>query len=449
MISEVVMPQMGADMVEGTILKWLKHEGDPVERGEIIAEIETDKANVEIEAFEAGTFRATLAAEGDTIPVGQIIAIIASPEDDISSYTSRSAAPSALVATSAADGVGAQPVAPVPAPAPPSVPTTPTTASTVGAQPVAPPPAITAAASEPTTTVAPAAPAAPPVPPTSNLQPPTSRIRVSPVARNLAEQHNIDLRTIRGTGPDSRIIRRDIESAIASTTSNLQPPTTNQPSKMRQAIARRMSQSKREAPHYYLLVDIDMTDAVEFRRQINDTLPAGEHVSINDLIVRASALALQRYPEFNATIADDQITRHDAQHVCIAIAMDDGLIAPAILDAGAKTLVQIAAAARDLADRAKNGNLRPREITDGTFTITNLGAYGVETLIGIIQPPQTAILGVGTVTSQPAVRDNAIAIRQLMKVALSADHRVTDGAQGAQFLAEIKRLLEHPLLEVL
>jgi pyruvate dehydrogenase E2 component (dihydrolipoamide acetyltransferase) len=218
---------------------------------------------------------------------------------------------------------------------------------------------------------------------------------------------------------------------------------------MRQAIARRMSQSKREAPHYYLLTDVDMTDAIELRRQLNDTLPEGERVSINDLIVRASAIALKRYPEFNATIAGEQITQHEAQHVCIAIAMDDGLIAPAILDAGARTLPQIAADARDLATRAKTGALRQREITDGTFTVTNLGAYGVEALIGIIQPPQTAILGVGTVAPRPAVRDNAIVIRQLMKVALSADHRVTDGAQGAQFLSEIKRVLEHPLLEVL
>ncbi len=432
MISEVVMPQMGADMVEGTILKWLKHEGDLVERGEIIAEIETDKANVEIEAFEAGTFRTTLAAEGDTIPVGQIIAIIAAPEDDISIYTSGVAA----AAPTAATAVGAQPVAPAAESTRPTAPA-PTTAL----------PSRTDRSSD--LSLAAAAPSS------------TTRIRVSPLARNLAEQHNIDLRTVRGTGPDARIIRRDIEAVIARAPASPAPaaqpqqlPTTDDrrpttQSKMRQAIARRMSQSKREAPHYYLLVDIDMTDAVEFRRQLNETLPATEHVSINDLIVRASTLALQRYPEFNATIAGDQITRYDAQHVCIAIAMDDGLIAPAILDAGAKTLVQIAASARDLADRAKNGNLRPREITDGTFTITNLGAYGVETLIGIIQPPQTAILGVGTVTPQPAIRDNAIVIRQLMKVALSADHRATDGAQGAQFLTEIKRLLEHPLLEVL
>ena len=429
MISEVVMPQMGADMTEGTILRWLKHDGDPVERGEIIAEIETDKANVEIEAFESGVFRKTLAAEGDVIPVGGIIAIIADAKDDISKYTAAPANAGAAPAT-----VGAQPAAPA--------------AATVRPSELAPATAIDTRKDRSSDLSA--------LGERSTSPASTTRLRVSPVARNLADERNVDLRQVRGTGPDGRIIRRDVEAAIASAPAAKppSPPTTNDqrpttPSRMRQAIARRMSQSKREAPHYYLLLDIDMTDAVELRRQLNETLPDGARVSINDLIVRACALALQRHPEFNTTIAGDEITRHDAQHVCIAIAMDEGLIAPAILDAGAKTLVQIAADARDLAERAKRGNLKPREITDGTFCVTNLGAYGVETLIGIIQPPQTAILGVGTVTPRPSVRDNAIAIRQLMKVALSADHRVTDGAQGAQFLAEIKRLLEHPLLLVL
>jgi pyruvate dehydrogenase E2 component (dihydrolipoamide acetyltransferase) len=433
MISEVVMPQMGADMVEGTIVKWLKHGGDAVERGEIIAEIETDKANVEIEAFDGGVFRATLASEGDVVPVGNIIAIIAAPEDDISKYTASAPA-------SASPPVGAQSAAPATGSAAPTTKLAPTNTAV--------PPAPPAEAAQPL----PSAPTARTDRSSDLSQPPAAptRLRVSPVARNLAEQQNVDLGTIHGTGPDGRIIRRDVEGAISAGPSA--PPTTAQPtiqSKMRQAIARRMSQSKREAPHYYLLLDVDMTDAMEFRRQFNETLAAGAHVSINDLIVRACALALQRHPEFNTTLVADQITHHDAQHVCIAIALDDGLIAPAILDAGTKALAQIAADARDLAERAKIGALRPREITDGTFTITNLGAYGVETLIGIIQPPQTAILGVGTVTPQPSVRDGAIAIRQLMKVALSADHRVTDGAQGAQFLSEIKRILEHPLLLVL
>jgi pyruvate dehydrogenase E2 component (dihydrolipoamide acetyltransferase) len=218
---------------------------------------------------------------------------------------------------------------------------------------------------------------------------------------------------------------------------------------MRQAIARRMSQSKREAPHYYLLADIDMTDALTFREQANRSLAEGARLSINDLIVRACALALQRHPAFNATIAGDEVTRHDAQNVCIAIALDDGLIAPAILDAGRKSMSEIAMETKDLAGRAKGGSLRPEEITAGTFSITNLGAYGIETLIGIIQPPQTAILGVGSVAPQAAVRDGQVAVRQMMKVALSADHRVTDGAQGAQFLGEVRRLLEQPFLLVL
>ena len=225
---------------------------------------------------------------------------------------------------------------------------------------------------------------------------------------------------------------------------------------MRQAIARRMSQSKREAPHYYLLLDIDMTSALETRAQYNGALASGDiaaapdtKASINDMLVRAAALALRKHPEFNATIDESgAVTEHPQQNICIGIALDDGLIAPAILDAGSKSLAQIAVEAKDLIARAKNGKMRPAEINEGTFTITNLGAYGVEALIGIIQPPQTAILGAGSVMPQPVVRDGQVVVRQMMKVALSADHRATDGAQGAQFLAELKRLLENPVLLV-
>ena len=454
MISEVVMPQMGADMVEGTIVRWLKQEGDPVERGEIIAEIETDKANVEIEAFESGVFRKALAHEGDVIPVGGLIGIIASATEDISKY----------------ETVGAQPVAPSAATAAPSSITATHAAAPAAAAPAAAAPAAAAPAVAPPAAAPPAA--------------ANGRLRASPVARRMAEDRGLDLRTIHGTGPDGRIIKRDIESALVGARPGVpaartaiaptpydQRPTTIPQSKMRQAIARRMSQSKREAPHYYLLLDIDMTAALETRAQYNAALAAGDisvgaleespgrqpaapssdeiKVSINDMLVRAAALALRKHPEFNATIDGDAITRHPRQNVCIGIALDEGLIAPALLDAADKTLAQIAAESKDLSARAKNGRLKPPELQDGTFTITNLGAYGVETLIGIIQPPQTAILGVGTVTPQPVVRDGQVTVRQIMKVALSADHRATDGAQGAQFLAELKRLFEQPLLLVL
>ena len=410
MITEVVMPQMGADMIEGTIVAWRKHSGDAVERGEIIAEIETDKANVEIEAFESGIFRETLAEEGDIVPVGGVIAIIAAATDDISAYVKGAAVAPATVATTAS-------VAPAPVPVAAGV-----------AQPSSP--AIAAPTGE------------------------NGRLRVSPVARHLAEERGIDLSSIRGSGPDGRIIKRDVEAAampsrsVAAVTS----PSARAPigaSKMRQAIARRMAQSKREAPHYYLLLDIDMTDAMAFRQQANAALPADEHISVNDLIVRACALALRLHPEFNATYDGDQAVQRASQHVCIGIALDDGLIAPAILEAGSESLSGIARASKDLVTRAKSGALRPDEITAGTFTITNLGAYGVEALIGIIQPPQTAILGVGSVMPQPVARDGVVVVRDVMKLALSADHRVTDGAQGARFLGEIRRLLESPLLLVL
>ena len=452
MISEVVMPQMGADMTEGTVLRWLKQEGDEVERGEIIAEIETDKANIEIEAFAGGTFRKALADEGDVVKVGEVIAVIGAPGDDISKYAGGPVAAAETPAPAAAPVAG---MSQTRGEASPTIEATP-----VSEQPPTPP--------------------APPEvhkpqPSTAEAQPRdgrgNGRVHATPLARRIAEDRGIDLHEVRGSGPGGRILRHDVEEfaqgqsarrpappprAAAQTTQAPQPTAPPRPAevvpmgRMRQAIARRMSQSKREAPHYYLLVDIDMTDALALRRQVNDAQVADEaRVSINDLIVRACAIALQRHPQFNTTYTNEQVLQHEQQNVCIAIAMDEGLIAPAVLDVGRKSLPEIARETKDLVLRAKGGALRPEEVNDGTFTITNLGAYGVETLIGIIQPPQTAILGVGSVMDQPAVRDGIVGVKQLMKVALSADHRVTDGAQGAQFLSEIKSLLEQPIRLIL
>jgi pyruvate dehydrogenase E2 component (dihydrolipoamide acetyltransferase) len=443
-ISEVVMPQMGADMTEGTILRWLKQEGEQVTRGEVIAEIETDKANVEIEAFDAGVFRATLAHEGDVVQVGDVIAVIAGADDDISKYLRKNgAAPGGAQATSSA-----QP-----------------RARTDGTQAQAPLPAKREAPTEEAQVSLPAQREAPsdgarspaPAQPTDE-----TRVRASPLARKIAQERGVDLTRVQGSGPGGRIVRKDVETAVlrpaapAPPSRRPQPPapavadTIVKPSKMREAIARRMAHSKREAPHYYLLVDVDMTEAAAFRKGVNEAArESSGHVSINDLIVRACVLALKEHPEFNATIEGEQVTQHAEQHVCIGVALDDGLIAPAIVGAGQMSLLELAAAAKNLIERAKNGTLRAEEMTAGTFTVSNLGAFGVETLVAIIQPPQTAILGVGSVEERPVVRDGAVAIRQVMKVALSADHRVTDGALGARFLAEIKRLLERPLLLVL
>ncbi|MGB2695574.1 MAG: dihydrolipoamide acetyltransferase family protein [Dehalococcoidia bacterium] len=413
MISEVVMPQMGADMEEGTIVKWLKNEGDQVARGEIIAEIETDKANVEIEAFDSGIFRKVLANEGDTVSVGEIIAVIASPDEDVSQYEN-----------------GATAAQPVQAKAKQSKAPAKAARGTSAAEPAETPEAATSA----------------PAPPRTD-----GHVRASPVARKLAEERGHDLAQIEGTGPDGRVVRRDVEAAIEGGAAKPEAAPTTRPaatvgmSKMRQTIARRMAQSKREAPHYYITLDIDMTEAEKARHQLNNAYHRDLHVSVNDLIVKATAKALEHHPMFNTWFVDGEIQRHDAFNICIAIALKDGLIAPAILDCGAKSLAEISQASRSLAERAKSGSLKPEEYTGGTFTISNLGMYEVETLIAIIQPPQTAILGVGGVREAPAVRDGEIVVAQLMKVALSADHRVTDGAQGAQFLHEFQRFLENPI----
>ena len=456
MAFEVTMPQMGADMTEGTLVKWFKGVGDVVTRGEILAEIETDKANVELEAYESGTLLKLIADEGEVVPVGEVIALLgeeneAAPDVERKPPADTPArrkiepdenAPEAQVAPAAT-----KPAAETqeqaergPAPEPPSEREE---APSVNGR------TRTAAAVEPS-------------------EPANGRIRISPVARRIAAEAGLDFSNLTGTGPDGRILRKDVEAAIAGGRGGgtaappvreelapapspaaparkpAQAAATTGLTKMRQAIARRMTQSKTTAPHYYLTLDIDMTEALDFRKQVNASASDQQKVSINDLIVKACAIAIERHPKFNAQFHDTGLEMHDHINVCIGIALEDGLIAPAILDCQSKSLGRIAIEAKDLIERAKSGHLRADEYSEGTFTITNLGAYGVETLIGIINPPQAAILGVGSVMAQPAVRDNEVVVRQLMKVALSADHRVTDGAEGAAFIKEIQGLLESP-----
>jgi pyruvate dehydrogenase E2 component (dihydrolipoamide acetyltransferase) len=278
----------------------------------------------------------------------------------------------------------------------------------------------------------------------------------------MAEDLGIDLSRVTGTGPDGRIVRRDVEAAQTAKA----PPvpkaapaaperavapaaapgttTTITPSRMRQTIARRMAQSKREAPHYYLTMDIDMTEAQRLRAQINEFVDESMRVSVNDLIVKATAQALTLHPLFNSWWVDEQVQQHTDLNIGIAIALDEGLIAPAILDCGSRSLLDIARDSKSLAERARSGVLKAEEYTGGTFTISNLGTFGVEALIGIINPPQTAILGVGAVRTAPVVREGQVATAEIMKVALSADHRVTDGAQGGRFLQDLRRYLEKP-----
>ena len=430
MASEITMPQMGADMTEGTLVRWLKVVGDEVARGEVIAEIETDKATVELEAFEGGTLRQLVVDEGETVPVGEIIALLGDEGESLPAVARKPAAETP--ARRAIDAV---------------------VASADGSV------------------------AATGAPATDAPELPGGRVRVSPVARRIASDAAVDLATVAGSGPDGRILRRDVEAAIeardapppgaptVAPTAGAAAPAAPPPpaaetapsagpglapdrieplTRMRTAIARNMTESKQQQPHYYLTVDVDMTEAMAFRTAINQVASDEQRVSVNDLIVKACALALGRHPKFNASLKGGGVQYHAEVDINIGIALDEGLIAPAILDVTAKPLGQIAQDTKALVERARAGRLRAEEYSRGTFTITNLGAYGIETLVGIINAGQAAILGVGSVMEQPAARDGEVVVRQLMKVALSADHRVSDGAEGACFLKEIQEILENP-----
>ncbi|MBI3953091.1 MAG: 2-oxo acid dehydrogenase subunit E2 [Chloroflexi bacterium] len=395
MATEVIMPQMGFDMKEGKVVRWLKKVGDPVARDEPLAEIETDKAVVELEAFAAGVLRQVIVEEGTTVPVGEVIGVIAGAEEPLPERRAQGAP---------------------------------------------------AAAAKP----GPAAPAA--LPAASTGAAAAERAKASPLARRLAEERGVDLAQVKGTGPGGRITERDVEAQAASlpaATPVAPSPATpgrEELTRMRQAIARRMVQSKREIPHFYLSTDVDMTEALRLRKELNDAAQEGDpKITVNDVVLKAVARALRQHPRFNASFAGDHIQLHPAIHLGMAIALPDGLIAPAVLDCQDKSLAQIAAATKDLIERARNGVLRADEYTAATFNVSNLGPYGIDAFVAIVTYPQAASLAAGSVQDKPVVRDGQVVVRQMMTATLSVDHRVNDGATAAQFLKQVKDLLEKPV----
>jgi len=448
-VTKVVLAKLSPTMEEGAIVKWNKKEGDPVKQGDVLAEIETDKANMEMEALGSGVLRKILVPAGGKAPVGALIGVIAEPNEDISKMLGQAggAAPSASPA----------PSAPTPSPAPQAATSPPAT----GAPERAP-----AGASAPT-------PAAPPPPsPQPAPAPPASggRVKSSPLARSMAAQRNIDLGAVSGSGPGGRIIKRDIESwaapragahggeQYAKMPSAPAPAPAPRPqpagptitpgqelplSSMRKTIAKRLSESKFTAPHYYVTVEIDMDAAVDLREQIQRLEEA--KVSYNDLVVKACAKALTRFPMVNASWGGDKIVTHAEVNIGIAVAMPDGLITPVVRDADRKSILEIAREVRDLAARAREKKLKPEEFTGSTFTVSNLGMYDVTAFTAIINPPDSAILAVGAVRKVPVVDGDEIRPGHRMNVTLSSDHRVIDGAMAAQFLAEVRRLLESPI----
>ena len=405
MATNVVMPQMGYDMREGTVVRWYKQEGETVDRGEVIADIETDKATVEFEAYTGGVLGRIVAEAGVAVPVGELIAIITEPGEAVPEAATPAASPA---------------VAPAPAPA--SAPADP--------QPAAPPPS------------------------------PNGEVRASPIARRLARERGIDLSLVTGTGPNGRITERDVENyqapAAAEPAPAPAPAVTAEPvtapadsrielSRMRQTIARVTSDSKSSAPHFYVTAEIDMEKAMSMRRDVNDAADPENRVSVNDLMVKACALALVKHPKFNSFYRGDHLEVHGAMNIGIAIALESGLILPGVSNCESKSLLQIAAATKDLIARANSGTLRNEEYSSTTFSISNMGMFDVESFTAIIYPPHAAILAVGSVKQQPVVRDAEIAVGTMMKATLSTDHRVADGAEAAQFLMEIKRVLENPV----
>ena len=413
MISEVTMPSMGADMTEGTIVKWLKAEGDQIGRGDKLAEVETDKTVVEMEAYAEGLLRKIVVSEGSLVQVGAVIAFIGDADDDIPEVAT--AAPAAEAAPEAPAATPA-PAAPTPAPEP----------------------------------VQQAAPAPVAVPASQG-----GRIKASPIARKIAEEKGVDIAAITGTGPGGRITKSDVENftpspgfAVSGGRSPVVLDGSDTPlSSMRQAIARVTVRSKTEAPHYYVTHEIDMSAAMTFRRQLNEALAEeGDRVSVNDLILMALTKALIKYPKWNSFFDGDKLIGHPSINLGVAIALDEGLIVPAVIDIQNMSLVGISRAVRDLGKRARGdgGNLTQAELTQGTFGTSNLGMFGTDTFSAIIVPPNAGIIAVGTVKEKPVVRDGKVVVASMMNATISADHRVGDGAEAAVFLGEFQKNLENP-----
>ncbi len=404
-------------MTEGTVVAWHKKVGDQVEAGETLFEVETDKAVMEQDSYFTGTLLYIGVQEGESVPIDAVMAVIGEPGEDYK----------AILEAALAESPGA---APQPAGEPATEPAP------------SPTPAVSA----------PAAPAAP----TPVAAPSGGRIKASPLAKSMAQKEGIDLAQVAGTGDDGRIVKKDIEAFLSTRTTAPTPATAPMHvaaatamdediplSQMRKTIARRLSESKFGAPHFYLTISIDMAKAMETRKRINEIAP--QKISYNDLVIKSAAAALRQHPAINSSWLGDVIRRNGNINIGVAVAVDEGLLVPVVRNADAKTLSQINGEVRELAGKAKERKLSGDEMQGNTFTISNLGMFGIEEFTAIINPPDACIMAVGTITEEPVVKDGEIAVGHRMKVTLSCDHRVVDGATGAQFLQTFKSIMEDPI----
>lgn len=430
----VEMPKMTDTMEEGVLVAWMVEEGEAISAGDVIAQVETDKATMDVEAYDDGVLLKKVAAEGDALPIGGLIAVLGKAGEDVAS----------VLAQYEQGGDGA-----VPAPAPDAQPD-------VAAQ---------ASASTPSGDGAPVEAG--------------GRVKASPLARKLAVDHGLDLRTVRGSGPEGRIIKRDIEAMLAGEAVASPPPapvaapapvSTPAPaprpampvasgeergyasvriSQMRKTIARRLAESKYTAPHFYLTIDVKMERAVTVRQQLNAQAEAKGHqkISYNDLITKACAVALRQHPQVNASYMaeEGEVRQYTYIDIGIAVAVDEGLVTPVLRHADRKGLAELAAETRALAARARERKLQPDEMAGSTFTTSNLGMFGIEEFTAIINPPNACILAIGAIRDVPVVKDGEMVPGKRMKITLSCDHRVVDGATGAQFMDTLRQYLEEPL----
>ncbi|WP_405282880.1 pyruvate dehydrogenase complex dihydrolipoamide acetyltransferase [Gaopeijia maritima] len=435
MATKVHMEALSPTMEEGQLVKWLKGEGDEVSSGDVLAEIETDKATMELVARGDGVLRAILLAEGGTAAVGEVIGVIAGADEDIS----------ALVGEGGGSGGGGAADDAADAPA--------AEKDDADADPVA-----DEAASAPSEAAAPSSDEA------ASTEP-SGRVKASPLARRLAEDTGVDLASIEGSGPGGRIVKRDVEAARSAPAAAPAPAASKSApapadwsdagaqesydevpvSQMRKAIARRLTESISPVPHFFLTVDVDMTRAVAARKQVNALVEAeGDRVSFNDFVLKAAAAALVRHPDCNAAWHGDHIKRFHHVHMGVAVAIDDGLITPVVKHADRKGLVQISREVKEMAGRARQKRLKPDEYTGATFSVSNLGAFGIHEFTAIINPPEAGILAVGRIEDTPVAIGGEVVVRPRMRITMSCDHRVIDGAQGARFLQTLQAMLEEP-----
>jgi pyruvate dehydrogenase E2 component (dihydrolipoamide acetyltransferase) len=469
-MAEIVsMPKLGFDMAEGTLIRWVVGEGEEVKKGAVLAEIETDKATVEVESSHEGTVRRHLVKEGDIVPVGDPIAVVGTPDENIDNLTpskeaikeAGEAAPGAFPTKDMAEGGEGTPEARLAYVG---------EVKEKGAEEGTSPAQAAAQAKE-------AEQPQQPAPEAGQAGP--GPVTASPVARRMADENNIDLRNLKGTGPDGRIVKKDIETYLAQPRKEEAPAPAAQgapaaapaaqPSKaaiplvsfapagppppdetipvsrLRGAVGRRMVQSKTQAPHFYVTHEYNMAPLMDLRKQINAMLPEDQKVSVNDLIVKAVALTLRQFPNVNASLDGDKIILHGAVNIGIAVALEGGLMTVVVRDADRKPVRQIGQEAREMAARVRSGKIKAEDVEGSTFSTSNLGMFDVEHFIAILNPPEAGILAIGSAREVPVVENGELKVGSRMKATISVDHRVSDGAEAARFMQALAQFIEQPL----